>query len=132
MQEIYEEYHPQGLEILAFPCNQFFGQEPKGPKEIKKFAETKYGVTFPLFFKTIMNGKQANPFFKWLKEETKDSVPKHKRSPGWPELDDNFIKFLIDRSGQPVKRFPGDASPKQLLPEIRRLLAEKAPDSAEL
>ena len=65
LQSLYEEFHAQGLEILAFPCNQFGGQEPGTPEQIEQFCSTKYGVTFPIFQKTDVNGPDAHPLFEY-------------------------------------------------------------------
>lgn len=63
LQELYDQYHEQGLEILGFPSNQFAKQEPGSSEEISEFCQINYGVTFPMFAKTDVNGDQAHPYF---------------------------------------------------------------------
>src|SRR4051812_45550048 len=69
LEELYQKYHAQGLEILAFPCNQFKQQEPGNEAEIKSFCEMNYGISFPLFAKVDVNGKDAHPLFNQLKKD---------------------------------------------------------------
>jgi glutathione peroxidase len=69
LQKIYEKYKDKNFVILAFPCNQFGGQEPGNNKEIKEFCSLNYGVTFPMFSRAEVNGKNAHPFFKYLKKK---------------------------------------------------------------
>ena len=63
---MYKEYNAKGFEVLAFPCNQFWQQEPEGPKEIRAFADS-FGATFPMFAKVDVNGPKAIPLYRWLK-----------------------------------------------------------------
>jgi len=67
--ELYKKYHDSGLEILAFPCNQFGKQEPLSEAKIKLFVTEKYGVTFPMFSKIDVNGKNAHPIFQFLRKK---------------------------------------------------------------
>src|SRR5438445_13037888 len=68
LEALYRKLHGKGLEILGFPCNQFGAQEPGSEKEIESFCEINYGVTFPLFAKIDVNGKNAAPLYQYLKE----------------------------------------------------------------
>ena len=111
--QIYELFHPRGFEILAFPSNQFGSQEPGTDDDIRKFAD-KYGVTFPMFTKINVNGKDADPVWRWLKANLTGLLGS---SIKW-----NFTKFLLDREGKPVKRFSPATSPTALIPEIEALL----------
>ncbi len=100
LEEIYEKYQARGLEVLAFPCNQFGGQEPGTEPEIKTFCETKYGVTFPMFGKLDVNGDTAHPLYQWLKSET-----------GAKDITWNFEKFLIAKDGSVAGRFGPKTAP---------------------
>ena len=102
LEEIYKEFQPEGFEILAFPCNDFGGQEPGTNEEIKTFCTTNYGVTFPLFDKVKILGPYKSPLYAVL---TDNSVT-YKGDVKW-----NFEKFLIDRNGNIVARFGNKVQP---------------------
>lgn len=112
LRDIYERLHPKGLEILAFPCNQFGNQEPGTDEEIQTFI-TNYGVTFPVFAKVDVNGPTAHPLFKYLKEDSDQT-----------ELGWNFVKFLIV-DGVPVKRYPSKVKPKDIESDILYYLEDE-------
>ncbi|MBW5446718.1 redoxin domain-containing protein [Cohnella sp. CFH 77786] len=119
LQKLYDEYREQGLEILGFPCNQFGAQEPGTHEEIGEFCKINYGVTFPLFEKTVVNGPDAHPLYKYLKEQ----APFQGEPAGSDdEIKWNFTKFLIGRDGSVVRRFEPSAAPAELEPAIRELL----------
>lgn len=113
LEELYKKY--PDLEILGFPCNQFGKQEPGSEKEISTFCELNYGVTFPLFSKIDVNGDSASPLFKYLKKELPGLL-------GSEKIKWNFTKFLIDKNGNPIKRFAPKDTPESLIPEIEKLL----------
>ncbi len=113
-QKIYEKYKDKGFVILAFPCNQFAGQEPGNDSEIKEFCSLKYGVTFPMFSKVEVNGRNAHPLFKYLQKELPGIMGERIK---W-----NFTKFLIDREGNPRKRFAPTTKPKNLCKDIELLI----------
>ncbi len=115
LQSLYEEFHAQGLEILAFPCNQFGGQEPGTPEQIEQFCSTKYGITFPIFQKTDVNGPDAHPLFEYLKTAAPGLL-------GTEAIKWNFTKFLIGRDGNPVKRYASASSPTSIGADIKKLL----------
>jgi len=98
LEAIYKRYMDQGLVILGFPANNFFGQEPGTDKEIKDFCMINYGVSFPMFSKISVRGKNIHPMYKFLVE--KESNPKFAGKIAW-----NFTKFLVDRQGNVVARF---------------------------
>lgn len=102
LEEIYEKYKDKGFEILAFPCNQFGGQEPGTNEEIKNFCTTNYDVKFKLFDKIDVKGENQIPLYAKL---TDNSVTGKKEIP-W-----NFEKFLISRNGDIVKRFDNKVKP---------------------
>lgn len=117
LQKLYEEYKDEGLVILGFPCNQFGNQEPGNEKDIAQGCVINYGVDFPMFSKIDVNGDTAHPLFKYLKKQ-KGGILGSKIK--W-----NFTKFLIDRNGNPVKRFAPVTKPEKLEKEIRPLLSSK-------
>jgi len=98
LEGIYKRYKDQGLVILGFPANNFFGQEPGTDKEIKDFCMINYGVSFPMFSKISVRGKNIHPLYKFLVE--KESNPEFAGKIAW-----NFTKFLVDRQGNVVARF---------------------------
>ena len=116
LEALYQKYKDKGLVILGFPCNQFMGQEPGTAEEIQNFCSTKYNVTFPLFAKLEVNGDGTDPLYKYLKSvltiEGKNDIR-------W-----NFEKFLIDRNGNPVKRYAPKTKPLELEADIENLLAK--------
>ena len=135
LEKLYAAYKDRGFEILAFPCNQFGGQEPGSDEEIREFCTTNYKVSFPLFSKIDVNGEGAHPLFRYLREQapvdanfSPDSrlyqILKE-RFPGNLEGDNirwNFTKFLIDRDGRVVARFSPPTTPEEIAPEIEKLL----------
>jgi glutathione peroxidase len=114
LEALYKKYQDDGLVILGFPCNQFFGQEPGSAEEIQNFCTSKYDVTFPLFEKIEVNGKNANPLYVFLKEK----LPLE----GKNDIRWNFEKFLIDKNGVPVKRFAPKTKPELIEQDITELL----------
>ncbi|GAB4814378.1 hypothetical protein N2152v2_001424 [Parachlorella kessleri] len=102
--DIYDRYHNYGLEVLAFPCNQFGNQEPGTPEEIQAFVDTHFQSKFPLMGKVEVNGPQTHPIFAFLKEHT-PPLPGH---PANEDINWNFNKFLVDKWGHPVKRYGPD------------------------
>lgn len=115
LQELYERYKEEGLIVLGFPCNQFLAQEPGDEIEIDNFCKLNHGVTFPMFAKVDVNGKNAHPLFEYLA----------KNAPGlWGSkgIKWNFTKFLIDREGTIVKRYAPKVKPSEMESEIKKLL----------
>lgn len=118
LQAIYAKYKDKGLVVLGFPCNQFGTQEPGSSKEISEFCSNEYNVSFDLFEKVEVNGKEACDLYKHL--TALDLKPKGKGDVSW-----NFEKFLLNRAGEPVGRFKPQTAPKDLVKEVEKLLAEK-------
>jgi glutathione peroxidase len=104
MQELHEAYSSKGLVVMAFPCNDFGGQEPGSIEEIEAFCSTRFGVTFPVMDKVKIKGKLAHPLFKWLQEQAENGVADMPIT--W-----NFFKFLIDEKGQWVNGFRSAVEP---------------------
>ena len=115
LEKLYQDYKDQGLEILGFPCNQFMQQDPGNNGEIAEFCEMNYGVTFPMFSKIDVNGDNAHPLYKFLKKEAKGLM-------GSEGIKWNFTKFLVDKNGKVVERFPPTADPAKLVKPIEKLL----------
>ena len=110
LQALYEKYKDQGLEILAFPCNQFGSQESGTNEEIKTFCDTKYNVSFPLFDKVEVKGDNASPLFKFLEDQSGREIQ-------W-----NFSKFLINKNGEFVKGFGTQKTPEMIEDSIKEIL----------
>lgn len=115
LQKLYEKYNPRGFEILGFPCNQFSNQEPGTEEEIAEFCRVNYGVTFQMFAKIVVNGDDAHPLYKYLKDEAPGLL-------GIKSIKWNFTKFLIDVDGKVLKRYGSNVSPESIDPEIAELL----------
>lgn len=100
LQKLYEELKGQGFAVVGLPCNQFGAQEPGNANDIKYFCETNYGVTFPLTEKINVNGEDQHPLYAWLTTAF----------PG--DIEWNFEKFLINRDGEIIKRYPPQTEPE--------------------
>lgn len=112
LEKLYAQYGARGLTVLGFPSNDFGAQEPKGNKDIAEFCYNTYGVKFPMFAKSAVTGKSANPLFASLAQAAG-------QPPKW-----NFHKYLIDREGRVVASFPSRVEPTdpQITSRIERLL----------
>lgn len=108
LQQIYSKYKERGLEVLAFPSNDFGGQEPGAPEEIREFVDSKYHVDFEMFDKVAIKGDDKAPLYKALTEDTADGIK--------GEVEWNFTKFLVDPQGRVVERFDSAVSPSS--PEV--------------
>ncbi|KAG7567663.1 Glutathione peroxidase [Arabidopsis thaliana x Arabidopsis arenosa] len=115
LSHLYEKYKSQGFEILAFPCNQFGFQEPGSNSEIKQFACTRFKAEFPIFDKVDVNGPSTAPIYEFLKSNAGGFLGGLIK---W-----NFEKFLIDKKGKVVERYPPTTSPFQIEKDIQKLLA---------
>lgn len=115
LQEIYEAYRERGFEVLGFPCNQFGHQEPAAEDEISQFCEINFGVSFPLFSKVDVNGNNAHPLYRHLKNEAPGLL-------GSKSIKWNFTKFLVDADGRVVKRYAPTDKPQDLRKDIEALL----------
>ena len=111
LEELYRKYEARGLVVLGFPCNQFGAQEPGGAAEIAAFCEKHYGVTFPMFEKIEVNGPNAHPLYHWLKTAADGG-----------DIEWNFVKFLVDRDGEVLRRYPPQAKPEDIAADIESVL----------
>ncbi|AST92207.1 MULTISPECIES: glutathione peroxidase [Sutcliffiella] len=114
LQELYEKYKDQGLQILGFPCDQFNNQEFDDIDETTQFCQLNYGVSFPMFAKVDVNGDKEEPLFTFLKTKKKGLLTKNIK---W-----NFTKFLVDENGQVVERYAPTTEPGNIEKDIQRLL----------
>ncbi len=115
LEALYERYQDKGLEILAFPCNQFGGQEPGSDEEISQFCELNFKVSFPLFSKVDVNGSNAHPLLELLKSEAPGLL-------GSKKIKWNFTKFLVNREGKVLARYAPQTEPKMLEGDIEKAL----------
>ncbi|KAJ0171812.1 hypothetical protein K1T71_012575 [Dendrolimus kikuchii] len=111
LNELYEKYGSRGLRILAFPCNQFNGQEPGSPREILEFTKNR-GVRFDIFEKIDVNGENAHPLWKFLKRSQPGTLGEFIK---W-----NFSKFIVDKNGAPVERLGPNVNPLDLEPYLAK------------
>ncbi|MDE8652735.1 glutathione peroxidase [Novosphingobium album (ex Liu et al. 2023)] len=115
LEALWRKYRGQGFEVIAFPCNQFGGQEPGDAGAISSFCEINFGVSFPLMAKIEVNGANAPPLWQWLKTEAPGLL-------GSRRIKWNFTKFLIGRDGKVVRRYGPAAKPEKIEQDIARLL----------
>ncbi|WP_070106837.1 glutathione peroxidase [Burkholderia plantarii] len=115
LQQLHERFGARGLAVLGFPCNQFGGQEPGDAAQIGAFCEQRFGVTFPLFEKIDVKGEHAHPLFRYLTDEAPGLL-------GTKMIKWNFTKFLVDRSGDVVKRYAPQTKPDEIAEDIEKLL----------
>jgi glutathione peroxidase len=118
LEALYREYRERGLVVLGFPCNQFGRQEPGTSGEIASFCESNYGVSFPMFAKIDVNGKNAHPLYRFLNQER----PAGFRFLLGNGIRWNFTKFLVGRDGRVVERFGPRTNPAALALKIEALL----------
>lgn len=115
LEEIYRKNKARGLEILAFPCNQFGSQEPGDSEEIKNFCSLNYDISFPLFSKVNVNGDETAPLYTFLKESLPGFL-------GFKAIKWNFTKFLVDKNGVPHARYAPTDKPIDILKDIKEIL----------
>jgi len=144
LQNLYKSYHDKGFAILDFPCNQFLKQAPGTDDEINSFCVSKYFTTFDRFQKIDVNGENASPLYKFLKEKKPEdkiegffsnvgmkmtklisSTCKEPKDIKW-----NFTKFLVDKEGNVVGRYPPTCKPENIETKIRKLLNITEEDTA--
>lgn len=138
LEALYKKYHAQGFEVLDFPCNQFGQQAPGTAEEIHEFCKLNYGTEFPQFKKIKVNGDEADPLYKYLKEEkgfagfnmehpiapvlvdilSKEDADYDKK----PDIKWNFTKFLVNKQGQVVARFEPTEKIANIALQIEELL----------
>ena len=115
LQSLQEKYDSEKFSVLAFPCNQFGGQEPGSDNEIQEFCSLNFNTTFPVFSKIEVNRENAHPLYKFLCSEKKGVL-------GSEKIKWNFTKFLINGSGEPVARYASTTTPDKILKDIDNLI----------
>ena len=110
LEELYRRHHSD-LVVLGFPCNQFGRQEPGSNKEIREFCEDNYSVTFPMFAKVDVNGRNAHPLYQHLKAAKKGFLGRE--AIAW-----NFTKFLVSKNGDVLKRYGSRVKPEAIEKEL--------------
>lgn len=115
LEALYRDYKDEGLVIIGFPCNQFGSQDPGSAGEIADFCQKNYGVTFPMMSKVDVNGDDAHPVWRWLKEQAPGLL-------GTEAIKWNFTKFLIGRDGHVLHRYAPVDKPEGLRPDIEAAL----------
>ncbi|KQM47127.1 glutathione peroxidase [Sphingomonas sp. Leaf208] len=115
LEALHRDYAERGFEVLAFPCNQFGGQEPGDAAEIANFCTLTYDVTFPVFAKIDVNGSDADPLFERLKSDAPGVL-------GSKAIKWNFTKFLVGRDGAVVDRYAPTTKPEDIRKDIEKLL----------
>ncbi len=115
LEAMYRRHKEEGLEVLGFPCDQFGHQEPGNADEIKNFCSLTYDVTFPMYAKIDVNGADAHPLWKWMKEQKSGIL-------GLDGIKWNFTKFLIDRNGHVVKRYAPTDTPEKIEGDLAAVL----------
>ena len=115
LQNLYDKYQDQGFEVLGFPCNQFGAQEPGTNEEVQSFCELTYNVSFKMFDKIDVNGSDASPLFKYLKNKSPGIL-------GTEAIKWNFTKFLVNKDGQVVKRFASKDGESAIESELLKII----------
>lgn len=115
LQSLQDQYALEKFSVLAFPCNQFGGQEPGTDNEIQEFCSLNFKTTFPVFSKIDVNGENAHPLYKFLCSEKKGVL-------GSENIKWNFTKFLINSDGDPVARYASTTTPEKISKDIEKLI----------
>lgn len=115
LEALYRQYKDRGLVILGFPCNQFGEQEQGTNAEIAQFCSLNFGVSFPMFERVDVNGKDALPLFDWLRASAPGLL-------GSEAIKWNFTKFLVGRDGRVIARYAPATEPAEIGPDIVKLL----------
>jgi glutathione peroxidase len=116
LEALWKKYQGRGLTVLGFPSNEFGAQDPGSNEEIAQFCRQNYGVSFPMMAKVQVNGEQAHPLYRWLKEHAPGLL-------GTRAIKWNFTKFLVGRDGQVIKRYAPQDAPETLEADIEAALA---------
>lgn len=114
LEKLYQDYKDQQFVVLGFPSNQFKNQEPISNENMTEACRLNFGVTFPLNEKIEVNGSNASPLYQWLKQEKGGLLN--------ADIKWNFTKFLINRNGEVIKRYPPTTEPKSIAKDIEKLL----------
>lgn len=118
LEKLQKSFPEDSFSVLAFPCNQFGGQEPGSNEEIVEFCRINYGTTFPVFSKIDVKGQDAHPLFEYLTQEKKGLL-------GTEGIKWNFTKFLINQKGEPVARYAPSTTPEKIETDIKSLISSQ-------
>ncbi len=134
LQKLYDKYEDKDFVVLDFPCNQFLEQAPEDIEQINEFCSLNFGTKFPRFSKIDVNGENAAPLYKWLKEQisedignaetkkfeeyVKEFTPNNKPE----DIKWNFGKFLVDKEGNVISRYSPAIPPEALTSDIEKLI----------
>ena len=116
LEKLHQQYGPQGLAVIGFPCNQFASQDPGSNDEIGAFCQKNYGVSFQMMGKIDVNGPAAHPLYQWLKHEAPGLL-------GTEGIKWNFTKFLVGRDGRVIQRYAPQDTPEKIAKDIESALA---------
>ena len=116
LEKLHQQYGPQGLTVLGFPCNQFASQDPGDNAQIADFCQRNYGVSFQMMGKIEVNGAGAHPLYQWLTAEAPGLL-------GSKAIKWNFTKFLVGRDGRVIKRYAPMDKPENITSDIEAALA---------
>ncbi len=116
LEKLHQQYGPQGLAVIGFPCNQFGGQDPGDDAQIASFCQKNYGVSFQMMSKVKVNGDGAHPIYQWLTAEAPGLL-------GSKAIKWNFTKFLVGRDGRVLKRYAPQDAPAKIAQDIEAALA---------
>jgi glutathione peroxidase len=114
LQRLQDEYADRGFTVLGFPSDQFY-QEPVDDEELGTVCQRDFGVSFPVFAKVAVNGREADPLFRWLRSEQKGLLGDRIK---W-----NFTKFLVDRDGRVLARYAPTTDPAKIAVDVEQALA---------
>ena len=115
LEKLHQQFSPQGLTVLGFPCNQFASQDPGDDAQIASFCQKNYGVSFQIMSKIKVNGDGAHPLYQWLTAEAPGLL-------GSKAVKWNFTKFLIGRDGRVIKRYAPQDAPEKIAKDIEAAL----------
>ena len=115
LEKLQQAFADENFSVLAFPCNQFGGQEPGTNEEITEFCKLNYNNNFPIFSKVDVKGDDAHPLFSFLTKEKKGLM-------GTENIKWNFTKFLVNKEGEPVSRYAPSTTPDKIQSDIENLL----------
>ena len=115
LEKLQQAFADENFSVLAFPCNQFGGQEPGTNEEITEFCKLNYNNNFPIFSKIDVKGDNAHPLFSFLTQERKGLL-------GTENIKWNFTKFLVNKKGEPVSRYAPSTTPDKIQSDIEKLL----------
>jgi glutathione peroxidase len=115
LEALHKKYSDKGLAILGFPCNQFLYQDPGSNSDIATFCQRNYGVSFPMYAKVDVNGRNTHPLYKFLKSSARGMW-------GTQRIKWNFTKFLVDKNGKVIRRYAPKVTPEAIEKDIASIL----------